>query len=432
MLISLLSPWSIMSDMRIALVASLLIGCQSAPSPSTAAVASSGEAVVPDSATVAGVLTLTHSAGAFARAPQFRLDSTPAVVYAGGEQVDFDLTNVRRPLLFPDGRLLAAISLGTGRLLLFNADGKPARVLAPSGEGPSDVRSPLDPVAFAGDTALVIDGNLHRLIWVTADGGIVRTEPLKHTVQPLCFRNLAALPGSRLLAPKGCQGELVIDRLNRPAVEVVAMDIDFGNVDTVATLPGSEMVPFESRFRGVKHVDAVALRLGQSARVAPWGSGFVSATGEGGYLLERRALDGRIVARIVVKEPRRAVTRTMREDVIRRDLERVSGPRSEGLVDPGETRRQARETPFADSLPPYASLFAAPDDVLWVTDYTTTTDSSWSATAFRFDGRIVRRLTAHMKDAAPISFGRDRVLVRLIDEDGVVRFAVYTMAQHEE
>jgi hypothetical protein len=37
-----------------------------------------------------------------------------------------------------------------------------------------------------------------------------------------------------------------------------------------------------------------------------------------------------------------------------------------------------------------------------------------------------------MKDATPISFGRDRVLVRPIDQDGVVRFAVYPMARHAQ
>ena len=59
------------------------------------------------------------------------------------------------------------------------------------------------------------------------------------------------------------------------------MGIDFGNVDTVAKLPGYEMVPFETRYRGVKRIEPVMLRLGRSPRVAPWASGFVSATGEG-------------------------------------------------------------------------------------------------------------------------------------------------------
>ncbi len=58
-------------------------------------------------------------------------------------------------------------------------------------------------------------------------------------------------------------------------------------------------------------------------------------------------------------------------------------------------------------------------------DYQAETDTTWSATAFRPDGAIVGRLTAGMKGARPVWFGKDRVLLRTVDEDGVVRFGVY-------
>jgi hypothetical protein len=154
----------------------------------------------------------------------------------------------------------------------------------------------------------------------------------------------------------------------------------------------------------------------------------VSATGEGGYVLEQRALDGHVTAHIHVDQPRRAVTAPMREARIAQELERLSGAESDGMVDPEETRRHAREMKFADSLPPYELLFPAPDGTLWVTDYATLADSSWSATAFRADGAIVGRLTTRIR-GTPVSFGDGRVLIRLVDEDGVVRFGLYRLLQ---
>ena len=86
--------------------------------------------------------------------------------------------------------------------------------------------------------------------------------------------------------------------------------------------------------------------------------------------------------------------------------------------------RLARESPFADSLPPYSALFVSPAGVLWVVDAIAPTDGGWTATAFRRDGAIVGRL--HVPDAAPpVAIDDERVVVRDEDGDGVVTMRVH-------
>ena len=102
----------------------------------------------------------------------------------------------------------------------------------------------------------------------------------------------------------------------------------------------------------------------------------------------------------------------------------IDGPSSEPHINISESRRVARDTPFADSLPPYHVLIPGEPGVLWVTDYVTLVDSTSAATAFRRDGAIVARLTIPWL-SQPVWFDRDRVILRVVDDDGVVRFAVY-------
>src|SRR5688572_27871919 len=116
----------------------------------------------------------------------------------------------------------------------------------------------------------------------------------------------------------------------------------------------------------------------------------------------------------------------MRAAQIARELERFESEGSERLVDAAESRRIAREGPFADSLPPFGQLFVTRDQTLWVVDPVAPGDTVWSATAFRRDGAIIGRLRAS-GHALPLAFGSDRVVLRTEDEDGVVALRVHRL-----
>jgi hypothetical protein len=128
--------------------------------------------------------------------------------------------------------------------------------------------------------------------------------------------------------------------------------------------------------------------------------------------------------------PRRAVTDAMRDAVVARELETYSTPSAEAHGGVEESRRLARESPIADSLPPYAGLVAGMDGLLWVVDPFASPDTIWAATAFREDGEIVARLTGTGR-AWPTQILDDRVLLRTTDDDGVVRFEVRRIVKGE-
>ena len=117
----------------------------------------------------------------------------------------------------------------------------------------------------------------------------------------------------------------------------------------------------------------------------------------------------------------------MRNAQIARELARINDPiQAERYVDVEETRRQARERPFADSLQAYSGIFASTNGTLWVVDAIAPGDTGWSATAFRTDGAIVARLHS-TSGSMPVHFGNDRVIVRVEDEKQNVSFRVHRM-----
>jgi hypothetical protein len=178
----------------------------------------------------------------------------------------------------------------------------------------------------------------------------------------------------------------------------------------------------ETRYRGRQRYDTEVLRFTRAARVAVWDTLIVTATGDA-YRLDLRNASGRIISRITVPVRRRAVTQAMKNRLVQTDLERLRGPRSEGLVDAAESERLIRERPSLDSLPAHGALFVAPNRTLWVMDSEAPGDTAWSATAFTLDGGISGRLVGPA-GSRPLAFGSDRVVLRTTDADGVVSLEV--------
>jgi len=206
---------------------------------------------------------------------------------------------------------------------------------------------------------------------------------------------------------------------------VTTTALDLSAPDTVAILPGLEFVAFETRYAGVRRPTTLVLRFTRGAMAAAWDANIATATGEGGYVVERRAETGDVQVRIIVDVPRRPVTDSMRNALIDIELMRLA-PGRQQMVDIDESRRQAREAPFADSLPPYQGMVAVSGGWLWMTDGQAPGDTAWSATAFTKDGDIAARLTV-AGDGIPIWYDDAHVMVRQTDDIGLVRFAVYRL-----
>ena len=385
--------------------------------------------VAPMRRAVNGVTVLEHEARAFDLAPRVTLDPRPIAVLGGAAgDPDYDLTYAHYVELLPDGRVMALAPVGN-KLFVFRADGRPERSLGRMGRGPGEIMSPDGLLRLGGDTVLIPDPANARLNWVLPDRGFVASAAIRD-VQAI---NRSAQPAGRLpsgrivIHSRGLLRRGVSDSVSRPPVPVFLLDPANGAAREITRIPDLEVVMFETRYRGLARLSSTNLRLGRSAHIAVWDS--LIATGSGdGYRVDVRAADGRVISSLRVATRRRPVTKPMRDGVIARGLARLDVQGAEALVDPAESRRLAREEPFADSLPPYEAFLVTRSGTLWIVDAIAPTDTTWTATAFRTDGAIVGRLHASVT-GRPMLFADDRVIVRATDSDGIVSLIVYRLTR---
>lgn len=407
--------------------AMLVVGCNGGEAGGSASVAGESEPIAPTVRTEGGITIMEHSADAFERAPQLEVEPIPLMVAGGaGGDPTYDLTRVSYAVPLSDGRLFTFSRVGNA-VYLFDRQGKGERVFGQTGKGPGDWMRFVDPQVLAGDTLLVVDLGNQRLNWLTADGGVVRTARLEVSGEMWRVNSLVGrLPtGEMIMHSAGTWGGHETDSLNRSIASITGLDVAASAWRTIATIPDLTGAEFETRFRGRRSSEWRPLRLGGWALVTVWDS-LVASVEATSPAIDLRDASGTIRSRLVINRPGRAVTDAIRAAQVDMELARLSAPASEGMVDPDESRRLAREAPFADTLPRFSRLMAASDGTLWAVDAIAPSDSGWSATAFRPDGAIIGRLQVRGR-STPMAFAADRVIVRTEDEDGVVAVHVHAL-----
>jgi hypothetical protein len=421
------------ADQRFSYVLALLlaIGCTSGEGSAAARVLTEPQPLMPVVRTDVDVTVLEHPVGAYMQAPQLTTEATPLSIIGGADgDPQFDLTLASYVIPLADGRVMTFARVGN-KVFVFGRGGKGQRTIGRTGQGPGDWMNFGDPVLLAGDTVLVLDFANNRLNWVTADGGVVRTAAYTVSGNMRGMHNISGfLPtGELVMHSAGGWGGHQTDSLQRSLAIVLAASVSNGQTRTIATIPDIQGVQFETRFRGRARSDLRPTRLGGYAQVAAWDSVIATSTPSLGTI-DLRDTDGKVARQLRLGIPRRPVTDAMREIQIATELQRMDGPRSEGMVDPAESRRLARESPFADSLPYFEALLRGSDGSLWVVDAIAPGDTSWTATAIRKDGAIVGRLQVK-GDSRPMAFGDGSVIVRAKDDNDVVSFRVYRLVPAE-
>lgn len=414
------------SSFMLAALAVFTTACEAGRAGASDAVPDAAQSLAPTSRMQDGVRILEHAADALDRAPRLTLDSIPVAVL-GGARADpaFDLTYAAYAALLSDGRVVTLAPVGN-RLLAFGADGRGQRALAQRGNGPGDIMAPSYLALIRGDSLVVPDRANQRINWVLADRGIVQQRPLPGSFRALPVPKVAGMLGDGrfVMHSSGLvQQSVSSDGVERPPTRLVTYNPADTSLVVIAELPDLELRRVETRYRGSRRQGVEVLRLTRQAHAVVWDTLVVTGIGDG-YSLDLRTGDGRIVSRLQMARPRRAVTEAMREAQRRMEADRFSSRVGEGAVDSQESLRLIREAPYADSLAPYSALHVTPNGTLWVVDEIAPTDSTWSATAFRADGAIIGRLHGRGRPV-PMTFGDDRVVLRTEDEDGVVSLRVH-------
>lgn len=360
-----------------------------------------------------------YTADDLARAQEWIIDTIP-VTRVDGRQPDLDFQRVQHAVLLPDGRI-AALRMVDPRVFIVGADGRTQRALGRLGSGPGDFTAPAGLVLAGGDSLYVPDGANGRINWLTPDSGFVGSVPMQAGLS-FCESPRGLLPDGRVVLLYSCTSQA--REVGRPMTPLRVAGPDRSVISVIDSLPSVEMVTVETRYRGRRRAGSMILRFGSRPVATVWDS--TVAVGRNGalYEIDRLSADGKVLDRIRLRQPRRAVTRAMRDAAIASELNELSQPGSEAMVDPAESRRLARDVPFADSLAHYEYLFATPAGILWAVAPIVAGDRGWTAIVWRPDGTIAARATAH-RAGVPLHFRDDRVLVRELDADGTSHLAVY-------
>ena len=401
----------------------IVAACSDTTAPRSAA---SG-ALLPDTQTVAGVLEMRHPADAFERAPQWRLDTMPLVMFDGGEEVELSGSGTMR--LLSDGRGVGQVVDGShgGALWLFNADGSPGRMLARSGAGPGEVQGTAALMIVPGDTIYFVDGMNGYVNRYTADSGFLggtRGDGVPHLG---CFGAIGRLTNGHYVGiDDGCsQPRRLPDGSMSSTVAVVAIAPDFMTFDSVAAVPGTRKRLIELRINGRTHGGVGSeLALGQRTTVTTVDSTIVVGSGDGGYVLDLRNARGVTTQRIVVERPVVRMTDELRKSVIEHSVAQALESGDANFTEE-RAREMAEQRPFADTVGAYVSVTAAEGGTIWVRDMPLPTDTTWAVTAFRRDGVLLGRMTGLRSAGRLVWLGDERALVMHEDADGVVRYGVY-------
>ena len=407
----------------VVLVAGALIAFAS---PAAARQAAPSAAVLlPKRAVVGGVTTFTHDRASLARATTFLLDAAPETI-VGGPDADpaYDLTTVQSVALLSGGRLACFVQ--GQRILLFNRDGTPWRIIGRQGAGPGEFRSGRDMLWLRADTLLLLDMGNRRLNWIVPSAGVVRMESVQDRIPGVLAKPVGVLPGGRvILTNAGQYRDTLGAREDFRSVASLFLLPTRGAATTIATMPDLLLRRMRNSIEPGRPDLTDFIRFGPNARSTVWDTLIASTTGTT-YEVVLRNSGGVVIRKIVLPAmPRRPVTAKMRQENLSVSMSAWYSHQRD-FPQPDSVRVEAflRAAPFADSLPVTAELFVAPDRTLWVLDGHTPGESSWSATGFRTDGAIVGRLRAD-RGGLPVAFGKDRVVLKSTDKDGVVKLATY-------
>ena len=224
--------------------------------------------LLPDTATVDGVLVMRHGADAFEKAQQWSLDTVPLMVIDGGEE--FDLSDTRDVVLLSDGRAVALRAFNNAGLMLFDTTGTPVRRLAGHGEGPGELGAPVSLILLPGDTLVTADMATQRVSWFTPDSGLLHSIRIAEQFPGYCFRPGGMLPSRRLLAVGGCSSNRrLADGTLRAETPLVAFGLDHASADTVALVHGSRMRMIEVEQNGQRFPAMAWLQL-DNRPPSPW------------------------------------------------------------------------------------------------------------------------------------------------------------------
>jgi hypothetical protein len=143
--------------------------------------------------------------------------------------------------------------------------------------------------------------------------------------------------------------------------------------------------------------------------------------------------DGVAALRTVIRinRPRVAITQRFKDSMLVSQVESyrkalADRPEMADFQSVEDVEFNARNTAFADSLPPFDREVPSNGLLLWLEELRVSRDEPTRLIAFDPDGRIVGRLTVQ-SDWRALAMTDDRIAVRTENEDGIARIRIHRL-----
>ncbi len=376
-----------------------------------------GGTVVSDSA---GTTIVRSAAPAWGADEGWSLADTPSLTIGVGEGApEYTFHRVAGARRHPDGTIVVADE-GSHQVRVYGANGRHLRSVGSEGSGPGQFQAMEMLALLPGDTVLVWDFIQGRLTFLPASGAPGRTAslsgtpPLPQGVQPRLWA-VGRLRNGEIVARSaptpGAAGG--IGRM-RDTVTLVRTGADGRVLNVLARAPGDETF-VQREGRGTT---GFPFPFGRALQLAVGGDSVFVGSGDA---VEFRVY-GRNGLRRVVRADHAPVP------VAAADAERYRREELEGVTGPGRDRleRYLTQVPFPATLPAHGRLLVDDLGYLWVLHSRPSWDRTVEWTIFAPDGRWLGRL--RMPDAfRAMHIGRDFVLGRHVDEEGVESIRLYAL-----
>lgn len=413
-----------MSLRSIAPFALLLLACGE-PTSGPGEVATSP--IEPSTRDSAGVAIHEHPGSAIDRAPRFVLDTTPVTTLGVGP--DEDLSRVFHVRLFPDGRIVFYDD-ATGAVRIFSAEGSQLVSFGRKGEGPGEFQYVSSLILAGGDTIAIHDPGSSRVTVVETTTGDARMFSVPPMGMFVSYALVGRAPTGWFFAPMGYAVNGPPDMATkgvRPPVAIAQVQETAGSAgswDTVGTTLGLELIRHTMEMGGQSREMSASRHFAPQAMISGWDDGTLLVADNEHWDMRVLGDGGALRSVIRVDRARRATSPALLDSLtaVQRQMISGSAQATPEMIDAFLASERAK--PMVDSLPPFAAVYATPGDLMWLAEYLAPGDVEAHFTAIDRQGRIVGRLALPAASRA-MAFGTDRVLLRVADDDGVVRFVVH-------
>lgn len=316
--------------------------------------------VVRDSA---GITIVENTAPLWSEAERWQLAAVPEVeigVLEGEEPYQFN--QVRGALRLSDGRIVVANN-GTAELRYFDARGRYLMAAGRRGGGPGEFQYMGAPFRTPGDSILIADGSgTGRISLFDPEGRFVRSYAQPAGRSPGAF--MGALTDGTVVRRTGVRFlALPESGVSRDSLALVRYTSEGEMVDTLARLPGSE------RYRKIQQTGSSMEIMQRPApfaleqQVAIHGGEIYTGAGDR-YEIERYTPERGLVGLIRIERPNRPVTSEISEQFRRSTLERAKDDNSRRLAE-----RFLADVTFPATLPAHGALRLDGTGHLWVEEY---------------------------------------------------------------